>query len=94
MTPNQTYPRCFVRITYQECVEDGTAGGFIGRGIKQDIRLVSGWFRIADDQAPEGMAYEIVAGRLQERATSTLPGLAHSHLEIVRPDSDKRAKPQ
>ena len=92
---NQTYPMGvrFVRITFQECEEDGRGGtfGFQSRSTVQDIRLISGWFRIADDQAPEGIAYEIVAGRLQQRATSTLPGLAHSHLEVLHGDSDKRA---
>jgi len=85
---NHAYRR-FVRIVFHEARESGPrSGDYVIIGTVQDIRLMSGWFRIADDHAPEGIAYEIVAGRLVQRATSTLPGLAHSHLEVIR-SSDK-----
>ena len=75
--PSIVPPRRFVRITFQECEEPSDTqigSSYATRGLLQDIRLMSGWFRIADDHSPAGIAYEIIAGELHERATSTLPG--------------------
>jgi hypothetical protein len=39
----------FVRITYQECVEDGSMRGYHGVGLDQDIRLKMGRLVIGDN---------------------------------------------